>query len=192
MPYSTVALLLLLSVPNQLPATCRPIDRPDEVYRAATTVCFLGPLLKDTRSCSVANTGEVANFDIPLSVRTCFDCWGRPPESEGSPGSFFGFTGDQGTRLTVSLHDFASIAGMEIEQNFLVGSFPIVASFRAHNGEELLRIERILSGRASARLFAVGCDGPVIDSVLIEAPPEALGFAIAFVRSDAFIHSLLK
>src|SRR5229473_3183679 len=98
MPYSTVALLLLLSVPNQLPATCKPIDRPDEIYRSATTVCFLGPLWMDTRSCSAAITGEVADFDIPLSVRTCSQCWARQPESEFMPGSFFGFTGDQGTR----------------------------------------------------------------------------------------------
>src|SRR5712692_9746382 len=119
MPYSTVALLLLLSVPNQLPATCRPIDRPDEVYRAATTVCFLGPLLKDTGSCSVANTGEVANFNIPLSLRTCFDCSRRPPESDGSPGSFFDITGDPGTPSTVSPPDVASIPCMEIENNFL-------------------------------------------------------------------------
>ncbi len=192
MPHSFIALLLFLSVPNQLSAgeRCRPIDRPDEDYRSATTTCSLGRLGTDTSSCNDANSSEAATFDIPLSVRTCiqWSCWPGPPESESTTGyPIVGFTGQEGSSLIVSLHDRAGTAGMEIEQNVFLGSFPVVASFRDENGEELLRIERTLVGPSGARLFAVRCDEPVIASVVIEAPPEALGFAIAFVRSDGFI-----
>ena len=195
MPHSFIALLLFLSVPNQLSAgeRCRPIDRPDEDYRSATTTCSLGRLGTDTSSCNDANSSEAATFDIPLSVRTCIEwsCWPGPPESESTTGyPIVGFTGQEASSLIVSLLDRAGIAGIEIEPNAFLGSFPVVASFRAQNGEELVRIERTLVGPSGARLFAVRCDEPVIASVVIEVPPEALGFAIAFVRSDTFIPSL--
>src|SRR5260370_8750183 len=74
--HSIVALLLLLSVPNQLSVgkRCRPIDQPDEDYRSTTTTCSLGRLGTDTSSCNVANGSEAATFDISLSVRTCIEC----------------------------------------------------------------------------------------------------------------------
>src|ERR1700687_606390 len=194
MRHSIVALLLLWSVPNQSSAgeRCRPIDRPDEDYRSATKTCSLGRPGTDTTSCNLVNGSEAATFDIPLSVRTCsgWSCWPGPPESESTGYPIVGFTGQEASSLIVSLRDRAGIAGMEIEQNVFRGSFLVVASFRAQNGEELLRIERTLVGPSGARLFAVRCDEPVIASIVIEAPPEALGFAIAFVRSDAFIPSL--
>jgi hypothetical protein len=185
-----LSLSLLLGFPAQLSAGehCRPIDRPDEDYRSATTTCSLGRPGTYTSSCNDADGSEAATFDIPLSVRTCIEwfCWSLPPESEATGFPIVGFTGDEALSLIVNLRDLASIAGMEIEQNVFFGSFPFVASFRAKNGEELIRVQRTLVDIDGARLFAVRCDEAVIASVFIEAPPEALGFAIAFVRSDAF------
>jgi hypothetical protein len=189
MACSNVALLLLLSFPTQLFATerCTPIDQPDEDYRSATTRCSLGRPWDQTDSCKDESGSKVAAFDIRLSVRTCIEwsCWSVPPESESTGYAVFGFTGVDQSTLMVNLRDLAAIAGMEIQPNRF-DVVPIVASFRANEGEELLRIERMVDGLAGARLFAVRCDEPVIASVVIEAPPEALGFAIAFLRSDAF------
>ena len=189
MAYTTGALLLLLSVPTQLFATerCRPIDRPDEDYRSATTICSLGRLWTETNSCENKSGRKVAAFDIRLSVRTRigWGCWSLPPESESTGYPVVGFTGEEPSILVVRLGDLAAVADMEIEPNpFRV--FPVVASFRDDEGEELLHIERMVEGFIGARLFAVRRDEPVIDSVVIKVPHEAFGFGIAFLRSDAF------
>ncbi len=173
-------------------AACTAIDSPTPDYLVGTDKCSLGMPGDTTAVCKDSGANTEATFSNTLSVLQVPDTWptwSDPPDSESStPRVAFNMTDS----LTVTLADGyqAGTAGMEIENNVFEPALPITVVFRNLNRDPLLTITRDVLGRAGARLFAATCEEELVNSMVITAQPEALGFAIAQVRSDSFVINL--
>jgi hypothetical protein len=178
-------------------------------YLLSTEACtFQGiTLFGPTTTCMGNNALVQATFSSTLTVFQAavmgggWVTWSSPPFSQ-SPIPIVGFT-NGASSLTINLLPLgesaprvALIFGAEIEPNaFQV--FPITVNYYSGLGGTgilLASITQSVDGFAGARLFAAVCPpgtlriAPLgIRSVTITIPPEAVGFAIAQLRSDSFL-----